>query len=91
MHTYGYADKKPELRNRLSRIEGQVRGVAKMVEDDTYCIDILTQIGAVRAAMDKVALALLKDHTEHCIANGQGRDTTAQADELVAAVARLLK
>ena len=88
MSTYGYADAKPRLHNRLNRIEGQVRGVAKMVDEDTYCIDILTQIGAVRAALDKVALELLRDHAKHCMGTGHSAD---KADELVMAVGRLLR
>jgi CsoR family transcriptional regulator, copper-sensing transcriptional repressor len=60
-------DKKPKLLNRLNRIEGQVRGVARMVEDDRYCIDVLTQIQAIRAALGKVETELLRDHIDHCI------------------------
>ena len=60
-------DNKPRLLNRLSRIEGQVRGVARMVEDDRYCIDVLTQIQAVRAALAKVETEILRDHLGHCI------------------------
>lgn len=60
---------KQQLLNRLKRIEGQVRGVQQMVENDRYCVDILHQISAVQSAMNKVALALLEDHTHHCVAN----------------------
>lgn len=60
-------DKKPRLLNRLRRVEGQVRGVARMVEEDRYCLDILTQIDALRAALAKVQSELLKDHLGHCI------------------------
>lgn len=90
--TYGYNEQKPALKRRLSRIEGQVRGVAKMVDEDTYCIDILTQVSAVQSALDKVALELLRDHAQHCLAQGDhlphGKDN--KADELVAAIARML-
>lgn len=91
--SYGYSDNKPKLRNRLSRIEGQVRGVSKMVDDDKYCIDILTQIAAVHSALDKVSLELIRDHAKHCLSNdtihpSQGVD---KADELVAVLARFLK
>lgn len=90
--TYGYSDKKPELKKRLNRIEGQVRGIGKMVDEDTYCIDILTQVSAIRSALDKVALELLRDHAGHCLSS----DTTLpegkndKADELVAAIGRML-
>ena len=67
--TYGYNNNKPALQKRLNRIEGQVRGVAGMVQDDRYCIDILTQIAAVRAALDTVALELVRDHTMHCMSS----------------------
>jgi DNA-binding FrmR family transcriptional regulator len=60
-------ENKPKLLNRLSRIDGQVRGIARMVEDDRYCIDILTQIRAVRAALSKVETEILKEHLGHCI------------------------
>ena len=78
---------KPKLLNRLSRIEGQVRGVARMVEEDRYCIDILTQIQAVRAALGRVETELLKDHLNHCIVAAiQGGDPEEQrrkAGELI--------
>jgi DNA-binding FrmR family transcriptional regulator len=90
--TRGYTATKEQLLARLRRIEGQVRGVEQMVEDDRYCIDVLTQINAVRAALDKVALGLLDDHTRHClIGEGAGPERPgAQADELMAAVGRML-
>ena len=68
----GYSATKDQLQTRLSRIEGQVRGVKGMVDDDRYCIDVLTQISAIRAALDKVALGLLDGHTYHCLAGGHG-------------------
>ncbi len=89
--TYGYADKKEDVLLRLARAEGQVRGVARMVDRDTYCIDILTQISAIQGALDQVALELLRDHTAHCIANAAAHDTSKKSDELVAAVGRLLR
>ncbi len=90
--TRGYTANKDQLRDRLSRIEGQVRGIARMVEDDRYCIDVLTQISAVQAALDKVALGLLDGHARHCLASGHGGPTAAdeQVDELMGAVGRLL-
>jgi DNA-binding FrmR family transcriptional regulator len=90
---YGYADNKEQIRKRLRRIEGQVRGVERMVDADEYCIDILTQISAIDAAMDKVALELLRDHTKHCIAatEADSNERDAKVDEVVQAVNRLLK
>jgi DNA-binding FrmR family transcriptional regulator len=90
--TRGYSAEKPKLASRLARIEGQVRGIAKMVDDDRYCIDVLTQISAVQAALDKVALGLLAGHTRHCLAGHGGgpTDPDEQVDELMAAVGRLL-
>ena len=92
MNKYGYADSKEQITKRLSRAEGQVRGIAKMVEEDRYCIDILTQISAAQAALDKVALELIRDHAKHCLNNdhiGEG-GLDAKADELVGAIGRLL-
>jgi CsoR family transcriptional regulator, copper-sensing transcriptional repressor len=80
----GYTATKDQLTNRLSRIEGQIRGVQKMVDEDRYCIDVITQITAVQAALDKVALGLLDGHSRHCVPGG---DT----DELMAAVGRLMR
>jgi DNA-binding FrmR family transcriptional regulator len=91
-NTYGYSEKKDQLLKRLNRAEGQVRGVARMVQSDTYCIDILTQITAVQAALDKVALELLRDHARYCLTNDKvtSRDTGDKADELVGAISRML-
>jgi DNA-binding FrmR family transcriptional regulator len=83
----GYTATKDQLANRLARIEGQVRGVARMVEDDRYCIDVLTQIGAIQAALDKVALGLLDDHARHCLRGAEPEQT----EELMGAVGRLLR
>ena len=85
----GYSPTKDALLNRLRRIEGQVRGVQGMVEDDRYCIDVLTQISAVQAALDKVALGLLDDHARHCVTGAD--DQADKTDELMAAVARLMR
>ena len=89
----GYQEDKEKLLKRLARIEGQVRGVAKMVDEDRYCIDVLTQIGAIQAALDKVALGLLDEHARHCLLGaGEGpSEPAAQADELMGAVGRLLR
>ena len=87
----GYSASRDQLLSRLRRIEGQVRGVAAMVEDDRYCIDVLTQIGAVQAALDKVALGLLDDHARHCVAGGDDELKADRTDELMAAVGRLMR
>lgn len=88
----GYTATKDDLLDRLRRIEGQVRGVAKMVQEDRYCIDVVTQINAIRAALDKVALGLVDGHVRHCLVGGHGgpSDPQEQADELMGAVGRML-
>jgi CsoR family transcriptional regulator, copper-sensing transcriptional repressor len=86
-----YSATKQQLLTRLKRIEGQTRGVQKMVEDDRYCIDVLTQISAVQAALDKVALGLLDDHVKHCVVGGQGPGSQEElTDEVMGAIGRLL-
>ena len=90
-NAHGYTADKDALLRRLSRIEGQIRGVARMVEDDRYCIDILTQIGAVQAAVEKVALGLVDGHVRHCMVEADRDERDEKATELVAAVGRLLK
>ena len=88
----GYKSHKTQVLGRLRRIEGQVRGVQKMVEEDRYCIDVLTQVGAVKAALDGVALLLLQDHTEHCVVEAiQAGDGEVKIRELNEAVERLVK
>jgi len=88
----GYHEHKDDVLARLRRIEGQVRGIAKMVEDDRYCIDVLTQVAAIQAALDKVALGLLTDHAQHCMADGaQAARRDEMTDELMGAVGRLLR
>src|SRR6185312_10012716 len=87
----GYTASKPQLRRRLRRIEGQVRGVQKMVEEDRYCIDVLTQISAIQAALDKVALGLLDGHAHTCVAGGAPEERDARTDEMMAAVGRLMR
>ena len=92
MTKYGYYDDKEALLKRLNRIEGQVRGVSKMVQDDKYCVDILTQVSAAKAALDKVALELVRDHAKHCLSNSavRARGNDDKADELVGAISRML-
>jgi len=86
------ADSKSKLANRLSRIEGQVRGVSRMVEEDRYCIDILTQVQAVRAALARVETELLKDHLDHCIegaiVSGDAEEQRRKASELIELLGR---
>jgi DNA-binding FrmR family transcriptional regulator len=89
--TRGYSATKDQLLDRLRRIEGQIRGVANMVEQDRYCIDVVTQINAVRASLDKVALGLVDGHVRHCLVRGHGpTDPEEQAAELMGAVGRML-
>lgn len=88
---YGYADNKEAILKRLKRAEGQVRGVAKMVEEDKYCIDILTQINALQAAVDKVAIELMRDHAKHCMMGIKNEtEQKEKAEELVGAISRML-
>ena len=89
--TRGYTATKDQVQARLRRIEGQVRGVQGMVEDDRYCIDVLTQISAVQAALDKVALGLLDEHARHCVVGANDGSQSERTDELMAAVARLMR
>ena len=87
----GYTATKDQLRRRLARIEGQVRGVARMVEEDRYCIDVLTQISAVQGALDKVALELLDQHAQHCVVGGDPDRQPERTQELMGAVGRLMR
>ena len=89
--TRGYSTSKDQLTSRLRRVEGQVRGIERMVDDDRYCIDILTQISAVQAALDKVALGLLDDHARHCVIGGAESKQAQRTEELMAAVGRLMR
>jgi DNA-binding FrmR family transcriptional regulator len=88
----GYSASKDQLRTRLRRIEGQVRGIERMVEEDRYCIDVVTQISAIQAALDKVALGLLDDHARHCVIEGGAKGEPEElTEELMGAVGRLLR
>jgi CsoR family transcriptional regulator, copper-sensing transcriptional repressor len=93
--TYGYHDQKAALVKRLHRIEGQVRGIEKMLEDDRYCIDVLTQIGAVSTALESLAFVILDEHVKHCvagaIASGDEQDAETKVEELLQAVHRFAK
>ena len=89
--TRGYSAGKDALLKRLARVEGQVRGIAKMVDEERYCIDVLTQISAVQSAIESVALGLLDDHVRHCVLGSSDEQRAERMDELMAAVGRLVK
>ena len=93
--THGYAENKDALVKRLHRIEGQVRGIERMVDDDRYCIDILDQISAISTALDKVALQILDGHVNHCVSDAMRSGDSAAAEaktrELLQAVERFAK
>ena len=90
----GYTINKDSYKNRLSRIEGQVRGLRRMIDDDRYCIDVLTQIASVTAALDAVALGLVDEHLRHCVvdaASENGEERDRKLHEAIAAVERLVR
>jgi DNA-binding FrmR family transcriptional regulator len=90
----GYSDRKDDLQKRLRRAEGQVRGIQRMVEEDTYCIDVLTQVSAVTKALETVALSLLEDHLSHCVAEASAQGGAVAEEKLreaSAAIARLVR
>jgi DNA-binding FrmR family transcriptional regulator len=89
--TRGYTATKDQLHKRLRRIEGQVRGIQRMVEDDRPCPDILVQIAAIEAALDKVALGLLDGHVKHCVASADPEEREGQMDDLMEAMARFMR
>lgn len=91
MSTHGYYESKDQVLKRLRRAEGQVRGIARMIEEDTYCIDVLTQVTAAQAALDKVAIELMRDHARHCMAHiTDETERNNKADELASAIGRML-
>ncbi len=87
----GYIDSKDDVLKRLRRISGQVGGLERMVDEERYCIDILTQVSAVQAALDKVSIALLDDHTRHCVVGATEENRDEKAQEMMAAVGRLIR
>jgi DNA-binding FrmR family transcriptional regulator len=88
----GYIDHKEDIQRRLRRIEGQARGLQRMVDDDRYCIDILTQVKSLKAALDRVALLLLDDHVEHCVADAvRSGDGADKLRELSKAIGRFVE
>ena len=89
---YAYASERNQLLTRLRKVEGQVRGIAKMIEQDKYCVDILNQIAAVNAALDRVGVRLLSDHIRGCVADAvSAEDKAEKVDELVGVVERFMK
>ncbi|MGW9021062.1 metal-sensitive transcriptional regulator [Leucobacter chromiiresistens] len=93
-HAHGYIEHKDALLKRLRRAEGQVRGVQRMVQEDEYCIDILTQVSAATKALERVALELLDDHLRHCVASAAAEGGAVAAEKLheaSAAIARLVR
>jgi DNA-binding FrmR family transcriptional regulator len=93
--TYGYTHNKGALVNRLHRIEGQVRGIERMLDEDRYCIDILTQIAAVNTALESLALTILDQHVRHCVADalrsGDEAEADAKTEELLATIGRFAR
>jgi DNA-binding FrmR family transcriptional regulator len=87
----GYTATKDQLQTRLRRIEGQVRGIQSMVAEDRYCIDVLTQVAAIQAALDKVALGLLDGHAHTCVVGADSAEKDERTAEMMAAVGRLLR
>jgi DNA-binding FrmR family transcriptional regulator len=92
MTKYGYYEKKDKINSRLKRIEGQIRGINGMVQDDKYCIDILTQVSAAQSALNQVALELLSEHTNHCLSDDEigPKDKQKKIEEIVTAVSRMI-
>lgn len=91
---HGYTEDKDALLKRLRRIEGQVRGIARMIDEDTYCIDVLTQVSATKRALENVAVALVDDHLQHCVAEAAaqgGEVAEAKLAEASTAISRLLR
>ncbi len=93
-HTHGYSEHKEDLLKRLRRAEGQVRGIHRMIEDDVYCIDVITQVSAATKALERVALALLDDHLSHCVSQAASEGGAVSAEKLheaSQAIARLVR
>jgi DNA-binding FrmR family transcriptional regulator len=87
----GYTMDKDAYLRRLKRVEGQIRGLQRMVDDDEYCIDVLTQISAATAALRSISLGLLDEHVRHCVANADGDEADAMISEAITAVERIVK
>ena len=89
--TPGYITDKDKLLARMGRVEGQVRGIARMIDEEAYCIDVLTQVSAAVAALKKVAVALVDDHVRHCVVDAEPGQVDDMVSEAVAAIARLTR
>jgi len=89
--TRGYATRKAEYAKRLSRIEGQVRGIARMIDEDVYCIDVLTQVSAATKALQAVAVGLLDEHVRHCVRDAVGAGDPERLDEMIAEATRAIE
>jgi DNA-binding FrmR family transcriptional regulator len=87
----GYIENKDDLIKRLKRISGQVGGLERMVDEERYCIDILTQVSAIQAALDKISLALLDDHARHCVVGASEENRDERTEEMMGAVGRLIR
>jgi DNA-binding FrmR family transcriptional regulator len=87
----GYVDDKSAVLARLKRVEGQVRGIQRMVEDDTYCIDVLTQVSAATKALQSVAVQLLDDHLRHCVASAVQSDDRAESERIITEASRAIE
>jgi DNA-binding FrmR family transcriptional regulator len=91
VHNHGYADRQEVLLKRVARLEGQVRGVGKMITDDRYCIDIVNQISAIQAAAREISLQLLEGHVRHCVMDAaQTDDAEPKLEELIATLAKAM-
>jgi CsoR family transcriptional regulator, copper-sensing transcriptional repressor len=88
---YGYTMNKDDYRRRLARIEGQVRGIQRMIDEDTYCIDVLTQVSAATKALQSVAVGLLDEHIRHCVADAARGDDADHADDMVTEATRAIE
>ena len=89
--THGYSGRTQELTRRLARIEGQVRGLSRMIEDDTYCIEVLTQVASVTKSLQSVGVELLHDHLRHCVQHAAAGNEDAMVDEAVTAIKRMMR
>ncbi len=89
--TPGYHDDKTAILKRLRRIEGQIRGLQRMVDDDTYCIDVLTQVSAATKALQSVAVSLLDDHLRHCVTGAVQSDDAAESDRIITEASRAIE
>ena len=87
----GYHDDKPAVMARLKRVEGQIRGLQRMVDDDTYCIDVLTQVSAATRALQSVAVQLLDDHLRHCVTHAVQSDDAVESDRIITEASRAIE